>query len=193
MSTGNGAAAEERPDWSGLMARAQNGDAAAYRRLLGEIAPYLRSLAARRFRGPQDVEDSVQDILLTIHAVRATYDPARPFGPWLVAIANRRIVDRLRRQGRQRARETNSDIDHETFPAPETNLGESALDRRELHAAIESLPAGQRQAIQMLKLKEMSLKEAAETSGTSVTALKVATHRALISLRKILVSRSEET
>ena len=45
----------------------------------------------------------------------------------------------------------------------------------------------------MLKLKEMSLKEAAETSGTSVTALKVATHRALISLRKILVSRSEET
>lgn len=190
---GDGESAQERPDWSGLMARAQNGDAAAYRRLLGEIAPYLRSLAAKRHRDPLDIEDSVQDILLTIHAVRATYDPARPFGPWLVAIANRRIIDRLRRQTRQRARETLSDVDHETFEAAEANLGESAVDRRELHAAIESLPSGQREAIQMLKLKEMSLKEAAETSGTSVTALKVATHRALISLRKILVSRSEET
>ena len=110
-----------------------------------------------------------------------------------MAIANRRIVDRLRRQGRQRARETLSDVHQETFEAPEANLGEEMADRRELHAAIESLPAGQKQAIQMLKLKEMSLKEASETSGTSVTALKVATHRALISLRKILVSRSEET
>jgi len=193
MSTEDGGSAQERTDWSLLMARAQKGDAAAYRRLLGEIAPYLRSLAAKRHRDPRDIEDTVQDILLTIHAVRQTYDPARPFGPWLVAIANRRIVDRLRRQGRQRARESLSDIDHETFEAPEANLGEEMVDRLELHAAIESLPAGQKQAIQMLKLKEMSLKEAAESSGTSVTALKVATHRAFISLRKILVSRSEET
>ena len=176
MSTGDGGSAQQRTDWSLLMARAQNGDATAYRRLLGEIAPYLRSLAAKRHRDPQDIEDTVQDILLTIHAVRQTYDPARPFGPWLVAIANRRIVDRLRRQGRQRARETLSDVHQETFEAPEANLGEEMADRRELHAAIESLPAGQKQAIQMLKLKEMSLKEASETSGTSVTALKVATH-----------------
>ncbi|MGT2467816.1 sigma factor (plasmid) [Mesorhizobium atlanticum] len=41
-----------------------------------------------------------------MHSIRHTYDPARPFGPWLVAIANRRFVDRLRRQGRTRARET---------------------------------------------------------------------------------------
>jgi len=38
----------------------------------------------------------------------------------------------------------------------------------------------------LLKLREMSLKEAAEATGISVTALKVATHRALNSLRKIL-------
>ena len=43
----------------------------------------------------------------------------------------------------------------------------------------------------MLKLKEMSLKEAAAASGMSITSLKVNTHRALKSLRKILVDRSE--
>jgi RNA polymerase sigma-70 factor (ECF subfamily) len=49
-----------------------------------------------------------------------------------------------------------------------------------------NLPTGQSQAIQLLKLKEMSLKEAAVLSGSSVAALKVATHRALHGLRKML-------
>ena len=96
---GDGESAQERPDWSGLMARAQNGDAAAYRRLLGEIAPYLRSLAAKRHRDPLDIEDSVQDILLTIHAVRATYDPARwrsPTGGSSTACAARPVKGRAR-------------------------------------------------------------------------------------------------
>ncbi len=193
MSSGKGDAAPERTDWSDLMARAQNGDTAAYRRLLGETAPYLRSLVAKKHRDARDVEDTVQDILLTIHAMRRTYDPDRPFGPWLVAIANRRIVDRLRKQGRTTAREVLSDTDHETFTASEANIGDSVIDRRDLHTAIESLPAGQRQAIELLKLNEMSLREASATTGTSVPALKVATHRALISLRKILTGGSDET
>jgi RNA polymerase sigma-70 factor (ECF subfamily) len=79
------------------MARAQSGDRQAYRRLLDEITPYLRSLAVKSHRDPRDIEDTVQDVLLSVHSIRHTYDPARPFGPWLVAIAHRRIVDRLRR------------------------------------------------------------------------------------------------
>ena len=93
-------------DWAILMAHAQSGDQDAYRRLLEEITPYVRSLAFTSHRDPADIEDSVQDVLLTVHAVRHTYDPTRPFGPWLVAIAHRRATDRLRRQGRTTARET---------------------------------------------------------------------------------------
>jgi len=174
------------PDWSILMARAQDGDRAAYRRLLEEITPFLRSLAARRHRDLSDAEDAVQDVLLTLHAIRHTYDPARPFGPWLVAIANHRLIDRLRRQGRLRSRETALMPEHETFSADQANLYEKALDRRELRDAVEKLPAGQRQAVRLLKLEERSLKEAAAISGMSVGSLKVATHRALKSLRKIL-------
>jgi RNA polymerase sigma-70 factor (ECF subfamily) len=172
------------------MARAQDGDRAAYRRLLDEITPYLRSLAARRHRDLNDIEDAVQDILLTIHSIRQTYDPARPFGPWLVAIANRRLIDRLRRQGRTRARETELTADHETFAGPPANLEEGA-DRHELEQAIDNLPPVQRQAVRLLKLKEMSLKEAAAASGLSVASLKTNTHRALKNLRKMLMDRSE--
>jgi RNA polymerase sigma-70 factor, ECF subfamily len=180
-------------DWSGLMARAQDGDRLAYRALLEDMTPYLRTLAARCFKEPSDAEDAVQDVLLTVHAVRHTYDPGRPFGPWLVAIANRRIIDRLRRQIRARSREIELSSEHETFVPDAANLhseGASA-DSAALHAAIATLAPDQRLAINLLKLKEMSLKEAAQASGRSVSALKVATHRAIKSLRKRLRQSSE--
>jgi RNA polymerase sigma factor (sigma-70 family) len=179
-------------DWSIYMARAQGGDREAYHRLLEDIAPYVRALAARRLLNRNDVEDAVQDVLLTVHAIRHTYDPARPFGPWLVAIANRRIVDWLRRQGRAMAREVEFDHDDETFLPPQTNLVEKASDERALRNAIEQLPLGQREAIRLMKLEELSLKEAAAKSGMSIAALKVATHRALKSLRKHFAKQNDK-
>ena len=134
----------------------------------------------------------MQDILLTVHAIRHTYDPSRPFGPWLAAIANHRLIDRLRHQGRLRSRETALTPGHETFSGDQANLYEQVSDRRALQQAIERLPAGQRRAIRLLKLKERSLKEAAAMSGMTVASLKVATHRALKSLRKILVKSGAE-
>ncbi len=176
-------------DWSTLMARAQNGDRDTYRRLLEEVTPYVRSLARKRLQASHDLEDVVQDVLLTVHSIRHTYDPNRPFGPWLVAIANRRIIDRLRRESRLRSLEVVLEVEHETFPAPQANLYEAALDVRTLNAAVELLPTTQRQAIRLVKLRELSLKEAAIESGLSVASLKVASHRALKSLRRILKSR----
>jgi RNA polymerase sigma-70 factor (ECF subfamily) len=173
-------------DWTIFMARAQGGDRDAYRQLLESVTPYLRSLAAKRFHGRADIEDAVQDVLLTIHTIRHTYDPARPFGPWLTAIANRRIVDCMRRHGRSRARETSLEAEHETFAAPGANLQEQAAEGRMLRERVDELAPGQRDAIRLLKLEGLSLKEAAAASGMSVAALKVATHRALKNLRKIL-------
>lgn len=180
-------------DWSILMAHAQAGEQDAYRRLLEEITPYVRSLAAKCHRDTRDIEDSVQDVLLTVHAIRHTYDPKRPFGPWLVAIANRRIADRLRRHGRVASRETPLTEEHETFSDPGANHQATMSTARTLEQAIERLPHGQREAIRLLKLQEMSLKEAASASGMSVAALKVATHRAMKNLRRIFVNPDEDS
>jgi RNA polymerase sigma-70 factor (ECF subfamily) len=180
-------------EWSILMARAQNDDIEAYRRLLKNITPYLRLLAARCHRDPNDVEDAVQDILLTVHAIRKMYDPTRPFGPWMATIANRRLTDRLRRQGRLRARETPLAPEHETFRAEFSTIDDEMSDRRELLQAVKDLPPRQRTAIELLKLQEMSLKEASGATGISVTVLKVATHRGLASLRQMLSSRGKDS
>jgi len=130
-----------------LMARAQAGEQEAYRRLLEDITPFIRALAARRLHDASEVEDAVQDVLLTVHVIRHTYDPRRPFAPWLVAIANRRIVDRLRRQTRRNLRQTPLNSKHETFSAPEANLAAVGSDAAALRAAVEALPCRQRQAI----------------------------------------------
>lgn len=172
-----------------LMRAAQAGDAVAYTRLLEAIAPRVRQIVGRRrhFAGVQEVEDLVQDVLLSVHAVRATYDPSRAFGPWLMAIVRNRLADGARRYAR-RSREVAVDDLDVTFADPAANsAGEAYGDPGALVQAIRDLPRGQRQAVEMLKLREMSLKEAAEASGSSVAALKVATHRAMASLRRALV------
>lgn len=178
----------DSPDskWAALMARAQAGDGPAYHQLLTEITPYLRRMVAQHHRSRQDVEDTVQDILLSIHSVRQIYDPARPFKPWLIAIGRRRSIDRLRQKGRTSRRETPLCEDHETIAGEATNILEARADMRSLREAVEKLPPGQQKAITLLKLQEMSLKEAADNSGLSIAALKVATHRALKTLRTLL-------
>ncbi|MFG1345485.1 sigma-70 family RNA polymerase sigma factor [Xanthobacter autotrophicus DSM 431] len=182
---GSEAAASRDLDWTILMARAQDGDNVAYLRLLQEVTPYLRSLVRRWHKDHWDIEDTVQDILLTLHSIRHTYDPARPFGPWLVGIASRRAVDRLRRRGRQILREAPLTAEHEATAAALDTSGD-AIEKHRLAEALDGLPPVQRTAVDLLKLKEMSLKEASDATGLSIAALKMATHRALRNLRALL-------
>lgn len=179
---------------AGLLVLAQNGDRTAYAALLQGLLPYLRRLAARRLARPQDVEDTVQDIFLSIHAIRHTYDPQRPLQPWVSVIAERRIADRLRRLYRQRAREAPLPEDaNETFAADDANMtSEVSLDMRAVRRAIEQLPPGQRQAIGLVKVQGLSLREAAARTGQSEGAVKLSVHRAVKALRQLLGKEQSE-
>jgi RNA polymerase sigma-70 factor (ECF subfamily) len=103
-----------------------------------------------------------------------------------LVIAQRRFVDRMRHNGATSGREVPLAPEHETIAAPAANPLIEEWSGRALRAAIDALPEGQRQAIQLLKLKEMSLKEASAATGMSVAALKVASHRAIKRLRELL-------
>jgi RNA polymerase sigma-70 factor (ECF subfamily) len=175
-----------------LMRAAQDGDAAAYTTLLQEAASLVRNAIRRRLAvlQSQDVEDLVQDVLLSLHAARATYDPARPFLPWLMAIVRNRVADSARRHARRAANEVACD------PLPETSATDGAnipiegfRDSQELAQAMTTLPPGQRRAIELTKLREMTLREASAVSGMSVGALKVAVHRGIAALRKALSAK----
>ncbi len=170
--------------WSQLMAKAQAGDQTAYSELLKEILPVLRAIARRQHRDFERAEDVVQDVLLTIHRVRHTYDPKRSFRGWVFTIARRRSIDALRKTGRLAKFEEIAEqdiIEASPSPVPEENPFKELEPG--LARAVASLPPGQRQAIELVKLRELSLAEAAAHSGVSAGALKVAVHRAMKTLR----------
>ena len=182
-----GRSEEKDRQLSALMREAQDGNQAAYASLLREVLSILKRVVQARlsFIPATDREDLVQDILLSLHAARATYDPARPFTPWLMTIAHNRMVDQARRSARRAANEVSVD-EYPTHVADEDTAADSYGDPEELRQAIKTLPKGQRSAIELMKLREMSLKEAAQATGMSISALKVSVHRAIKSLRTSL-------
>jgi len=172
-----------------LMRNAQDGDRAAYASLLKEILPILKRRVQSRlgFLPIMDREDIVQEILLSLHAARATYDPKRPFMPWLMSIAQNRMIDNARRNSRR----LNNEVLVDEFPAhlADDNAGEPAsesINAKALQHAISGLPSGQRQALELIKFRETSLKEASALTGMSIGALKVSVHRATKTLRRSL-------
>jgi RNA polymerase sigma-70 factor (ECF subfamily) len=131
---------------------------------------------------------------MALHAVRHTYDSSRPFAPWLAAIARHRLVDAYRKRARIARNKTAVPELPETFFPTHTNAEmRAAADPELLLRAIAALPTGQRQAVELLKLRELSLKEAEVVSGMSIAALKVAVHRAVKTLRQRLVPAANET
>ncbi|RMF23763.1 MAG: sigma-70 family RNA polymerase sigma factor [Deltaproteobacteria bacterium] len=161
-----------------LMKAAQAGDEVAYRELLDEIQPLLLRYVRRRVSSAESAEDIVQDALLTMHRVRHTYEPERPFEPWMYAIARSRVIDFLRKQRRISTLEVLFDT------LPEVADAAAEITVEQAREVFEALPAAQREAFAMLKLEGLSTEEAAERAGVSVSALKVRAHRAYNTIKK---------
>ncbi len=170
--------------WRTLMIAAQNGDASAYRRLLVELGSWLRSYYARRLPAAM-VDDLAQEVLLTIHAKRHTYDPSKPFGPWLGVIARYKWIDRLRAM-----KDGITDELEEGLAAPDT--GEAAHSAYTLDALMSRLKPAQANAIRLVKIEGLSVKEAAERLGQTIALVKVNIHRGLRQLSELARAEHHE-
>ena len=84
--------------WSALMVNAQAGNESDYRQLLKELAIVIQKFLRSRFGYHHFIEDCVQEALIAVHQARHTYDPQRPFRPWLFAIVRHKAIDNLRKQ-----------------------------------------------------------------------------------------------
>lgn len=160
-----------------LMLAALGGDKAAYRLLLDQLGGQLRRYFTRRLSNPAAADDLVQDTLLAIHTRRDTYDPAQPLTAWVYAIARYKLIDHFRRQ-KLRATLPLED-DAALFAADDAG---SATDRRDVAAALATIPPRPAELIRQVKLEGVSIAEAAERTGMSESAVKVAIHRGLKAL-----------
>lgn len=186
MKSAEGIRTESDARRSALMAAAQKGDRVAYEKLLRDCASLIASLARRRGVPPDRVDDVVQEVLLTVHRARATYDPRRSFEAWLRIIVERRAIDILRQMRRHGEREVHAPLAYESY-ADETIDHSVRIEHKDnakqIGAALTELPRRQREAVQHLMVDEQSLADAAVLTGRSKGSLKVNLHRALNALR----------
>lgn len=168
---------------SELMRRAQEGDRQAYERFLFEVRHLLTILLRHQLGALGAVDDVVQETLVSIHRSRHTYDPSRPIGPWLRAIARNRLRDYRRAQKRNVARETLAC--ESQLPAP-TSDDRQVAEATSLGRAITALSAIQREVIWLLKFEGYSVAEIAGLTGRSVASVKVTAHRGYRALRNLL-------
>jgi RNA polymerase sigma-70 factor (ECF subfamily) len=172
------------------MSRAQAGDQQAYAELLAMLTTVTRQYARGKSGAVPWVEDVVQETLISVHRARHTYDPSRPFAPWFYAIAAHRVIDVYRRERRVTAREQGTDVVPE--PPHERTVDRSGdVDMDRVRAALDALPARQREVVEGLKLHDESVKQLAARLGMSESAVKVTAHRGYQALKKFLgVKRS---
>ncbi len=168
----------QRAEWMSL---AQQGDRDAYRALLEDVTPLVRTVLRARVGDGPELADVMQEALLHLHRARHTYDPGRPVEPWLLAIARNAAADHQRRRGSRQAHEVLTDAPPDTA-APD----DGGPSRSRLAAALAQLPVAQREAFELLQLRGMSVRDAAAHTGTSPGALKVRAHRAYKLLRALL-------
>jgi RNA polymerase sigma factor (sigma-70 family) len=162
-----------------MMRMAQGGDKQAYAVLLDQCGKWL----SRYFRqkiAPEMIEDLVQDTLISLHRKRASYDPGRPFLPWLAAIARYRWIDRLR----QNYRHATDSIDHHD---PSEDSHEEAVGARiSIDRLLDQLPAAQADAIRIVKIDGHSVADACLQTGQSESLVKVNIHRGMKKLSALI-------
>ena len=161
-----------------LMVMSQQGDKQAYGTLLEACQRWLRGYYSRRI-APSSLDDLVQETLIALHNKRASWDPTRPFLPWLAAIARYRWVDHLRKLYRADEHELHEEV-HGSDDEP------AIAARISLDRLLGLLPEAQARAIALVKIEGLSIAEASQATGQSESLVKVNIHRGLKKLAHMI-------
>jgi RNA polymerase sigma-70 factor (ECF subfamily) len=170
--------------WSALMVSAQSGNETDYRQLLGELTDVVQRFLRSRFGDHHFIEDCVQEALIAIHQARHTYNPQRPFRPWLFAIVRNKTIDTLRQQKRRETVAADYGREQEALAQPDGQIADPGeLTENPMFLAL----SGQhREVLVLTKIIGFSVAETAGKLGISESAVKVRVHRAVGKLRKLM-------
>ena len=174
-----------------LAAEAAAGNAEAFGKLIERHAPQIRRVTRAILSEPADADDAAQEAFLACWRYLGRYDPARPFGPWLIRIAVNAARDVRRRQ---RSRPTEP-------LAPDLALVQAGPDRRaaraelreSLNHALGELPERQRLAVVLFDAEGYSHREIAGMLGVAEGTVRSDVFHARRALRVALAPYEEES
>jgi RNA polymerase sigma-70 factor (ECF subfamily) len=167
-----------------LMKQSLAGDKLAYAALLKDTARLLRPFLSKHLSFSSEVDDVLQEVLISIHKARHTYDGDRPYKPWAYAIARFRLQDHLRMHYADQLRHAVELSEVEDI-LPQ-DVTETAISYESISGEIRKLPEKQATILRLMHQEGYTAKEVAEKLGMNESAVKVAAHRAYKVLRKKL-------
>jgi RNA polymerase sigma-70 factor (ECF subfamily) len=181
--------ANDRSADAALVAAARGGDRRAFAALVERHYPTLLATCRRSTGDPDVAADAAQEAvvaaLLGLEALRRD----ERFGAWLIGIGLNLCRRRLREGARRSAASVPDAPARDPGPDERAQAAEEAASVR---AAIAALPAGQRAAVALFYLGDLSHAEVADRLGTPVGAVKTRLHKARASLRRRLIDHEEE-
>lgn len=173
------------------MARYAAGEDGALVTVYDAVAPRIYAYVLRRLGDVGLAEDVLQKTFLHMHRARGSFVPGALVAPWAFSIAKRVLIDAARARTRQRSRFVSDDEGDLTSSAASGEAdAESFVAARELgeraSALLQTMPQNQREAFLLMRVDGLSVVEAAEVLGTTVSAVKLRAHRAYKALADAL-------
>lgn len=169
---------DQQTELTRLFCLGRSGDTSCYRQFLTEIAHLLRR-KIRHCIAESDVEDVLQETLISIHKASHTFEGARPLMPWLYAIANFRINDYLQRHYSHTQNETDiAEFADSLVAQPSDNDTES-----EALSWLANLSERNQAIFKLVFIDGYTMKEAAKAFDMKESAVKVMIHRQIKHIR----------
>ncbi|GIN01529.1 ECF RNA polymerase sigma factor SigK [Planomonospora venezuelensis] len=178
----------EPPGLEELLGAVARGDRSAFERVYELIAPRVFGLVLRVVRDRAQSEEVAQDVLVEVWRSAARYDPGRGSGSaWVMTIAHRRAVDRVRSAqtgGDREARAARLQV-HRPFDEVAESV-EGRLERERVRRCLDGLTPLQRESVTFAYYGGYSYREVAELVQAPLATVKTRMRDGLIRLRDCL-------
>jgi RNA polymerase sigma-70 factor (ECF subfamily) len=168
-----------------LLARVANGDQEAFAELYDQLAPRVLGLVRRLLKDFAQSEEVTQEIFLEVWQSATRYDPGKGGAvTWILTMAHRRAVDRVRSAQSARVRDIRIGI--RDLPAEYDQVAESveiSVEHERVEKALSRLTELQRQAITLAYYGGLSHSEVAERLSIPIGTVKTRLRDGMIRLR----------
>jgi RNA polymerase sigma-70 factor (ECF subfamily) len=187
-SDGGGESLAETNRFTQAVEAAQHGEAQGWSALFERFYPDVHAYALARLGDVTAAEDVSQDVFVaavtSIKTLRDRREPA--VQAWFLHICRYKVVDFIRRSTRQRGLVMNDPFAADTDPG---TMAESNIEAERVRAAMVHLTEDQRDILVRRFVLDQSLEDVASTTKRSIGAVKSMQHRALDSLRRVLLPK----
>jgi RNA polymerase sigma-70 factor (ECF subfamily) len=177
-----------RGELESLVELARAGSSAAWGRVYETLAPSVFRICRRVLPSREDAEDATSEIFLKARVRLASYEPSRPFAPWLYRVAANHCWDEIRkRRTRAEIDDAESDLSVLEDEAPTPQEAVLAIESREsLRRALHELDDRSRIAVVLRYYTDMSYEDIGQALGISSNFVGVLLLRSRRTLRKLL-------